>query len=100
MKKMLFIFGSVILLFIMAAPQTDVWSRRPDTSGSTIHYVMHGEYLSKISLKYYGTPKYWQELALLNRSSSTGKVLPGDEIIIPEKTEIERIYRSTYSGRR
>lgn len=59
-----------------------------------MHQVLQGEYLSKISLQYYGTAKYWHELALINRAPDSDMVFPGETVLIPSKAVMEKLHRA------
>jgi len=71
-----------------------VWCNKILLSKPTTHKIAKGEYLTKISLKYYGTAKYWRELALINRAPDSDLVFPDEEIFIPSQEVIEQLYRA------
>lgn len=57
----------------------------------TVHEVEDGDWLSKIALKYYGDPTFWQELELINRVPEGNLVFPGEKVIVPSFKIIQQI---------
>ena len=54
------------------------------TGRLTVHTLRKGEFLTKLSLKYYGTKKLWPYIAKYNNISSTTDMMPGKKVIIPQ----------------
>jgi nucleoid-associated protein YgaU len=52
--------------------------KRPET-----HIVEKGETLESISLRYYGTPNYFMEVAKANSITNFRKLKTGEELILP-----------------
>lgn len=94
MKKALILLGVAALILAFVMPDAFVWSSKIFLSKPTTHNIQKGEYLSKISLKYYGTAKYWRELALINRAPDSDLVFPDEEIFIPSQEVIEQLHRA------
>ncbi len=94
MKKYLL---SLIILFsvsYMLLPDAIGWCQRQILDEPTTYSIEPGDYLSKISLKYYGTAKYWQELALINRAPNSDLVFPGEVVFVPSREVIEALHRA------
>ena len=94
MKKLIVTFIILMALVLSLMPDALVWCKRVILDAPTTHKIETGEYLSKISQQYYGTAKYWQELALLNRAPDSDLVFPGEEIFIPSREVIEQLHRA------
>ncbi|MBN1350465.1 LysM peptidoglycan-binding domain-containing protein [candidate division KSB1 bacterium] len=94
MKKTLLLTGGTILLLAVLLPGAMVGGSNDVLKTPTIHRITEGEYLSKISLQYYHTAKYWRELALINRAPESNLVFPGEEIFVPSQKTIERIHQA------
>jgi LysM repeat protein len=94
MKK--YMLGLIILLsfsYVML-PDAIGWCTRQILNEPTTYAIEPGDYLSKISLKYYGTAKYWQELALINRAPQSDLVFPGEVVLVPSREVIEELHRA------
>jgi hypothetical protein len=91
MKRLIVLFLAVISLLAFAAPDAIKYAFVQEP---TVHQVSAGDYLSKISLHYYGTAKYWHELALINRAPDSDMVFPGESVLIPSKAVIEKLHRA------
>lgn len=94
MKKLLLILVIAMPILASILPDAILWCKRAILSEPTIHQVDAGEYLSKISLKYYGNEKFWRELALINRAPDSDLIFPGEEIFIPAREVIEQLHRA------
>lgn len=94
MKKIITGIAIAIVLFSMVVPDAWVWCKKVLLNEPTTHTIQKGEYLSKLSLKYYGSAKYWQELALVNRAPNSDLVFPEEELFIPSKEVIEQLHRA------
>ncbi|MBN2093409.1 LysM peptidoglycan-binding domain-containing protein [candidate division KSB1 bacterium] len=94
MKK--YLLGLIILLSIsyVLLPDAIGWCKRQILDEPTTYAIEPGDYLSKISLKYYGTAKYWQELALINRAPHSDLVFPGEVVFVPSREVIEALHRA------
>lgn len=99
MKRAIFSILGISLIITLLAPQAIVWSKRAFTEEPTFHPVIQGEYLSKISLRYYGTAKYWRELALINRAPNSDRVFPGERIFIPSQQVIQALHEARSSSK-
>jgi hypothetical protein len=94
MKK--YLLGLIILLsfsYVML-PDAIGWCTRQILNDPITYAIEPGDYLSKISLKYYGTAKYWQELALINRAPHSDLVFPGEVVLVPSREVIEELHRA------
>jgi len=60
----------------------------------TIHVVKDGEYFSDIAERYYGNPKLWRALALINRAPDANRIYPGEKIILPDARIVAKIARA------
>jgi len=94
MKKVIVALIILVALVFSLIPDAMVWCKRMILDAPTTHKIEPGEYLSKISQQYYGTAKYWQELALINRAPDSDLVFPGEEIFIPSQEVIEQLHRA------
>jgi nucleoid-associated protein YgaU len=58
---------------------------QPAATQARTHIVVDGDSLSRISLRYYGTPNRWQEIYDANRDSLAGAnaLRPGQPLRIP-----------------
>ena len=91
MKKFI---GTIVLMFLfvlLIEPAQIVLSRLVRLDGPETHEIQTGEWLSKLAKKYYGDVSYWKELALVNRAPDGQLIFPGERIIIPSFTAIEKI---------
>ncbi len=91
MKRLIVLFLAVISLLAFAAPDAIKYAFVQEP---IVHQVLQGEYLSKISLQYYGTAKYWHELALINRAPDSDMVYPGETVLIPSQAVMEKLHRA------
>ena len=80
-----------VLIFLGATEDQMLWCSRMLSGEPRIHTIQHGEYLSQLSMKYYGTTQYWRELALINRAPNSDLVFPGEKVIIPSLDAIKRV---------
>jgi hypothetical protein len=96
MKKIIFLAIGFGLMFTLLVPQARVWSSRVSAEKSTFHQVRQGEYFSKISLQYYGTAKYWRELAQLNGAPDSENIYPGARIFIPKLSVIQALNAASH----
>lgn len=94
MKKLMLGIVLVLALVFTLVPDALLWCTRTFLNAPTVHKIETGEYLSKISQRYYGTAKYWQELALINRAPNSDLVFPGEDIFIPSKEVVEQLHRA------
>lgn len=92
MKKRIIYTVIFALVLTIGTPQAILWCKKSFSTQGTIHKAIENEYLSKISLQYYGTPKYWRDLAVINRTPYADLVFAGDEIFIPSKKSIDEIH--------
>lgn len=96
MKKFLIIVFVIALLIAGYSYDQFGWCKKLFFGEPTTHVIQKGEYLSKISQKYYGTADYWRELALINRAPDSDVVFPGEEIIIPSLDVVKEIHRTRW----
>ena len=91
-----FIFRILLIALIVCGSTQDsfLWSYRLFLDSPTVHNVSKGEYLSKLSLKYYGTPDYWRELALINRAPNPDLVYPEEGILIPDLEAVKELKKA------
>lgn len=94
MKRAILLLVGVALILVLIMPDGLVWSNKTYLSKPTVHKITKGEYLSKISLQYYGTAKYWRELALINRAPESDLVFPEEELFIPSRKVIEQLHKA------
>lgn len=94
MKKVLLGIILVMALVLTLVPDARLWCERTFLSSPKVHKIETGDYLSKISQRYYGTAKYWQELALINRAPNSNLVFPGEEVFIPSLEVVEQLHRA------
>ncbi len=94
MKKFfltLFLAGGFFLMFSHGEV---LWSKRKFLDEPRVHKVQKGESLSKLAKQYYGSPKRWRELALVNRAPKPGHLQVGEEILLPSASVINELRRS------
>lgn len=94
MKKFfltLFLAGG---FFLMLSHGEVLWSKRKFLDEPRVHKVQKGESLSKLAKQYYGSPKRWRELALVNRAPKPGHLQVGEEILVPSASVINELRRS------
>jgi hypothetical protein len=94
MKKLMFGIILVMALVLTLVPDARLWCERTFLNSPQVHKIETGDYLSKISQRYYGTAKYWQELALINRAPNSNLVFPGEEVFIPSLEVVEQLHRA------
>jgi len=94
MKKVLLGIILLMALVLTLVPDARLWCERTFLSSPKVHKIETGDYLSKISQRYYGTAKYWQELALINRAPNSNLVFPGEEVFIPSLEVVEQLHRA------
>ncbi len=94
MKKTLIIFVLVSVVFGFYSKENILWCKKLLFNDPTYHTIQAGEYFSKLSQQYYGTPKYWRELALVNRAPNKDLVVPGEKVIIPGLEAIKQLSHS------
>lgn len=93
MKKIFIILIIIVLAFIFATQKNKLWCERSTPDLPCVHKITQGEYLSQISLQYYGTAAYWRELASINRAPNSDVILPGTKIFIPSQKVIQQLHR-------
>lgn len=71
-----------------------LWSYRLFLDQPIIHNLEKGEYLSQLSIKYYGSPDYWRALALINRAPNPDLVHPKESIIIPDLESVKKLNKA------
>lgn len=49
----------------------------------TVHVVVSGDSLVKISTRYYGTPNRWRDIATANRLPNPDRIFPGQRLTVP-----------------
>jgi len=94
MKKFfltLFFMGGI---FLLLSPGEVLWSKRKFLDEPRVHKVQKGESLSKLAKQYYGNPKRWRELALINRAPKPNHLEVGEEILLPAAPVIDQLRRS------
>jgi LysM repeat protein len=94
MKKFfltLFLAGG---FFLMLSHGEVLWSKRKFLDEPRVHKVQKGESLSKLAKQYYGSPKRWRELALVNRAPKPSHLQVGEEILVPSASVINELRRS------
>ncbi|MCI0515393.1 hypothetical protein L0128_19440 [candidate division KSB1 bacterium] len=92
MKRLLFGLMLVLAVLMLTAPEKIQWQRPRVSKHLIIHAVQPGESFSHLSLEYYGTARYWQDLALVNHATDIEILQPGENIMIPARTTIEEIH--------
>ncbi|MCH8126630.1 hypothetical protein IIC38_11800 [candidate division KSB1 bacterium] len=94
MKKVMLVVSVVSLVIFGLTQDSILWSFRLFLDEPIVHNVEKGEYLSQLSIKYYGTPDYWKELALINRAPNPNLVHPNENIIIPDLESIKQLHKA------
>ncbi len=94
MKKILITFILITVVLGLYSEENLLWCKKILFNEPTKHIIQKGDYFSKLSKEYYGTTKYWRELALINRAPNKDLVFPGEEIIIPNLEAIEKLNKS------
>jgi LysM repeat protein len=87
----LFFMGGI---FLLLSPGEVLWSKRRFLDEPRVHKVQKGESLSKLAKQYYGDPKRWRELALINRAPKPGHLEVGEEVLLPSATVISELRRT------
>lgn len=96
MKKVIIILFIVMLLIAGYAHDKFAWAKKLILGEPTTHVIQKGESFSKLAKQYYGSTKYWRELALINRSPNSNLVFPGEQIVIPSLNAIKEIRRTRW----
>lgn len=96
MKKVIIILFIVMLLVAGYAHDKFAWCKKLILGEPTTHVIQKGESFSKLAKQYYGSTKYWRELALINRSPNSNLVFPGEEIVIPSLNAIKEIRKTRW----
>lgn len=96
MKKVIIILFVIALVIAGYSYDKFAWCKKLITGDPTTHVIQKGESFSKIANQYYGSTKYWRELALINRSPNSNLVFPGEEIVIPSLNTIKEIQRTRW----
>ena len=94
MKKIfltLFFMGG---FFLLLSHGEMLWSKFRFLGEPRVHKVQKGESLSKLAKQYYGSPKRWRELALINRAPKPGHLEVGEEILLPSAAVLNELRRS------
>ena len=91
MRKYLVATLFLVLFVLTMGPVGESLSRLLLQEEPTFHTIQEGEWLSRISKRYYGDISYWRELELINRAPDGDDIYPGEEIIIPSFEVVEKI---------
>jgi len=94
MKKLMVIFILITVVVGMYSEENLLWCKKMLFNEPTKHIIQKGDYFSKLSKQYYGTTRYWRELALVNRAPNKDLVFPGEEVIIPSLDAVKKLHRS------
>lgn len=94
MKKILVLFILVTVIFGLYSEENLLWCKKMLFNEPTTHVIQKGDYFSKLSQQYYGTAKYWQQLALINRAPNKDMVFPGEKVVIPSLEAIKKLRES------
>jgi LysM repeat protein len=94
MKKIFFTLFFMCGIFLLLSPGEVLWGKRKFLDEPRVHKVQKGETLSKLAKQYYGDPKRWRELALINRAPKPGHLEVGEEILVPAAPTISALRRS------
>lgn len=94
MKKLMIVFILVSVVVGLYSEDNLLWCKKVLFNEPTKHIIQKGDYFSKLSKHYYGTTKYWRELALINRAPNKDLVFPGEEVIIPSLEAIQKLHKS------
>lgn len=90
MRKLIVYLFAVVLLVGTLTRDSFLWKLFLEQP--LVHNIEKGEFLSKLSIKYYGAPDYWKELALINRAPDPNLVYPEESILIPDFESIKRLH--------
>lgn len=96
MKKVILILFVIALLIAGYSHDKFAWCKKLITGDPTTHVIQKGESFSQLAKQYYGSTKYWRELALVNRSPNSNLVFPGEKIVIPSLKTIKEIRRTRW----
>lgn len=94
MKKILIIFILVSVVLGLYSEENILWCKKILFNEPTTHVIQEGDYFSKLSNQYYGTSKYWRELALINRAPNKNLIFPGERVVIPNLDAIKKLQNS------
>jgi hypothetical protein len=95
MKKIIgaVIVFAMVILGVYSETQFS-WSKRLFENYPVSRSLRKQDYLSMLSLHYYGTSKYWRDIDMINRAPDVDKIFPGQTIIIPDQESIERLHKT------
>jgi hypothetical protein len=93
MKKSIFfaVIFVIALLGIYSETQFS-WCSRIFSNDSSLRIMQKSDYLRLLSQQYYGTSKFWMDLALVNRIADRDRIYPGEKIIIPDRDAIQKLH--------
>ena len=94
MKRLMIIFILITVVVGMYSEENLLWCKKMIFNEPTKHIIQKGDYFSKLSKQYYGTTRYWCELALVNRAPDKDLVFPGEEVIIPSLDAVKKLHRT------
>ena len=94
MKKLLILFILVSVVVGMYSEDNYLWCKKIIFNEPTKHVIQKGDFFSKLSKQYYGTTKYWRELALINRAPNKDLVFPGEEVVIPNLEAVKKLRKT------
>lgn len=94
MKKLLILFILVSVVVGMYSEDNYLWCKKVIFNEPTKHVIQKGDFFSKLSKQYYGSAKYWRELALINRAPNKDLVFPGEEVIIPSLDAVKKLRKT------
>jgi len=94
MKKILVLFILVTVIFGLYSEENLLWCKKMIFNEPTTHVIQKGDYFSKLSQQYYGTAKYWRQLALINRAPNKDMVFPGEKVVIPSLEAVKKLKES------
>ena len=88
MKSKIIIFSlGVILLITLTTEKKVLWCKKIIASTQAASEQNKEEYFKKLSIKYYGTPIFWQELSKINLFAAD---LNHEDMIVPSYNSIQR----------
>lgn len=94
MKKFLILFVLVTVVFGLYSEENLLWCKKVLFNEPTKHVIQKGDFFSKLSKQYYGSVKYWRELALINRAPNKDLVFPGEEVVIPSLDAVKKLRKT------
>ena len=94
MRKLFLTLFFTCGIFLLLSQSEVLWSKLRFLDEPRFHKVEKGESLSKLAKEYYGDPKRWRELALINRAPKPNHLEVGEEILLPAATVIDELRRS------